>query len=235
MTLRIFETGQAPVPIIEKVKSGVAAAAGMFLLALLTRMLGEHHYPEMLLASMGASAVLLYAVPHSPMAQPWPLIGGHLVSAVVGWTAAYWIGCPVLAAACAVGGAVFVMYWLNCLHPPGAATALLCVLNAATFKSNGFIWGLQVVAANTLLSFFAAWLVNNLFPGRHYPAKIKLRGRRVKLPDGSVLTREDIQWAMAKMDSAVDISEQDLLELCKHALIQAALRNPRFWSGGGAA
>jgi len=74
--------------------------------------------------SMAASAVLLYAVPRSQLAQPWNLVGGHLFSAICGWLSMAYISDPLLAAGVAVGAAIFLMYVLNCLHSPGAATPL---------------------------------------------------------------------------------------------------------------
>ncbi|MFG3757464.1 HPP family protein, partial [Klebsiella pneumoniae] len=75
----------------------------------------------LLVASIGASAVLLFAVPASPLAQPWPIIGGNSVSALVGIVVARAIGDPLLAAAVAAALAIAVMSLARCLHPPGGA------------------------------------------------------------------------------------------------------------------
>ena len=85
---------------------------------------------------MGASAVLVFGAPSSPMAQPWPVLGGHLVSALVGIAFVHAGGPTGLAAALAVGAATAAMFLLRCLHPPGGATALLMVLTGVA--SPGF-------------------------------------------------------------------------------------------------
>jgi len=73
---------------------------------------------------MGASSVLLFAVPASPLAQPWSIVGGNFVSALVGIGCAHWIPDPALAATLAVGLAIIAMFQLRCLHPPGGAMGM---------------------------------------------------------------------------------------------------------------
>lgn len=220
MNLHFFKTGIGAAPLLEKVKSGLAAACGIFILAFTLHILGGQHYPVMLLASMGASAALLFSVPHSPMAQPWSLVGGHLVSALMGWLTIHLIPDPTLAAAVTVGAAVFAMYVLNCLHPPGAATGLVCVLNASAFQAAGGAWLLWIIGSNASILLFSAWLVNRLIPGRHYPAQ-----PTVPVPkplNHPLLTAENIAWALSKMDSSIDVSEEDLLEIYTRAAQHAA-------------
>lgn len=224
MAWHFFKTGMGAAPLAEKVKSGLAAASGIFILALTLHLLGGQHYPGMLLASMGASAALLYAVPHSPMAQPWPLIGGHLVSAFMGWLTIHLIPDPTFAAAVAVGLAVFAMYVLNCLHPPGAATALICVLNATAFEASGGAWLVWIVVSNAGVSLFSAWFVNRWIPGRHYPAQAAVAP---KPPARPTLEAGDIEWALSKMDSSIDVSEEDLLEIYRNAEQHAAQRSTK--------
>jgi len=83
----------------------------------------------LIVASVGAGAVLLFAVPHGVLSQPWPAIGGHLISAIIGVSCVQWIEIPWLAAA--VGLAVLAMHYARCLHPPGGATALVAVIGGA--------------------------------------------------------------------------------------------------------
>lgn len=197
------------VTLIEKVKSGLASAAGIFLLGFALQHLPQLHYPTIMLASMAASAVLLYAAHHSPMAQPWPLIGGHFISAICGWWVAQLIADPVMAAAVAVGFAIFVMSLCHCLHPPGAATALIMVLNYANYRQFGGMWIAHVVMLNALISLLAALIVNNLVPGRRYP----IRKIPPNPPLNQKISRGDIEFALAQMDSVMDVSEDDLLAL----------------------
>ncbi|MGO8755660.1 MAG: HPP family protein [Gallionellaceae bacterium] len=211
-----FKPGFDPVLLGEKIRSGLAALAGVLLLGLALRFLPQAGYPLALMASMAAAAVLLYAVPHSPMAQPWPLVGGNLLSGVIGWACSLLIPDPVLAAACAVGTAVLVMHLLNCLHPPGAATAMIMVLDIGEFHHHGWHWVALTLLANTFISLMLALIINNLIPGRRYPLHHAFVPRR-PLPHmaGSTIEvgAEDIEWALMQMDGVIDVSEEDLLEI----------------------
>ncbi|VEA74072.1 HPP family [Serratia rubidaea] len=79
-------------------------------------------------APMGASAVLLFAVPASPLAQPWSIVGGNLVAALIGVSCGKLIGDPGLACGVAACLAIGVMFKLRCLHPPSGAVALTAIL-----------------------------------------------------------------------------------------------------------
>ncbi|MFD1837338.1 HPP family protein [Paracidovorax cattleyae] len=81
-----------------------------------------------LVAPIGASAVLVFGVPASPLAQPWPVVGGNALSALVGVACAALVPDPALAGALAVALAIALMVRLRCLHPPGGAAALFVVM-----------------------------------------------------------------------------------------------------------
>jgi CBS domain-containing membrane protein len=87
---------------------------------------------------MGASAVLLFAVPLGPLSQPWNFVGGHLISGLIGVTIAQWVPDMVVASTLAVSLAIFVMYVTRCLHPPGGATALTVVAGSYQLQERGF-------------------------------------------------------------------------------------------------
>lgn len=123
-----------------------------------------------LVASMGASAVLLFAVPHGPLSQPWSVFGGHLVSALVGVSCAQMIDQPVLAAALAVGLAIGAMQYLRCIHPPGGATALSAVVGGDAVHQLGFQFVLTPVMLNVTTILLVALLFNAPFAWRRYPA-----------------------------------------------------------------
>lgn len=213
--LASFRPAFDPVPIREKIRSGFAAFMGILLLGLGLRFLpGANGFHLIAFASMAAAAVLLYAAPHSPMAQPWPLVCGNLVSGLIGWSWSLVIADPVLAAACAVGTAVAVMYLLNCLHPPGGATAMIMVLGATQFHQHGWAWAAATVAANTLLSLVLALSINGLLPGRHYPQRHAVVQPK---PQRGEPGAAHIEWALAQMDGVIDVSEEDLLEIYRLA------------------
>jgi CBS-domain-containing membrane protein len=122
-----------------------------------------------LVASMGASAVLLFAVPHGPLSQPWSVFGGHLVSAVVGVACARAIADPALAAAMAVGLAIGAMHYLRCIHPPGGATALSAVVGGNAVHQLGYQFVLTPVLVNVMTILLVALVFNAPFSWRRYP------------------------------------------------------------------
>jgi len=123
----------------------------------------------MLIGSYGASAVLLYGAPQSPLAQPRNLIGGHLFSAVIG-VAAFKLfpDVQVIAAPLAVATAIAVMQITQTLHPPGGATALIAVLGPQPVHDVGWLYPLPVVTG-ALILLAVALLTNNLPGQRRYP------------------------------------------------------------------
>ena len=123
-----------------------------------------------LIAPFGASAVLLYGAPRSPLAQPRNLIGGHVVSAIVGvlcWKLLQ--DFPWLAAALAVSTAIALMHATRTLHPPGGATALFAVIGSDKVHKSGFWYVLTPSMAGSMILLLVALLVNNLASGRRYP------------------------------------------------------------------
>ncbi|MGZ3253432.1 MAG: HPP family protein [Burkholderiaceae bacterium] len=114
----------------EQMRACAGALFGLMLTGLLSySLLGRASATAYLIAPMGASAVLLFCVPASPLAQPWSIIGGNLVSALIGVTCAkLFVDAPLLAAALAGCLAIGAMFSLRCLHPPSGAVALTAVL-----------------------------------------------------------------------------------------------------------
>lgn len=222
-----FKTHTAPISFTEKIRNGLIAGIAILLLGLTLKYLPQPNYPFVMLGSIAASAVLLFAVPHSPMAQPWPLLGGHLISTLAGWLCSQHISDPLLAAGCAVGLAIFLMHYLNCLHPPGASTALTMALFSAQFHPMGLSWVVSIVSVNIGTSFVLALLLNNLIPGRHYPVRhtpqpILRIDTQLKYVQ---LERADIEWALTQMDGVIDISEEDLIDIYKLAIKHARNRD----------
>ncbi|MFP4495647.1 MAG: HPP family protein [Halochromatium sp.] len=125
----------------------------------------------LLIGSFGASAVLLYGAPRSPLAQPRNLLGGHALSALIGVSAWLLLGpvLPWLAAALAVSTAIAAMHLTRTLHPPGGATALIAVIGSEQVHAMGYLFALLPVTLGALLMLLVALLVNNLSSGRRYP------------------------------------------------------------------
>jgi CBS domain-containing membrane protein len=158
-----------------------------------------------LVAPLGASAVLVFAVPASPLAQPWSVIGGNLISASSGLTLGMALGDPVWAASLAVGLAIAVMTFARCLHPPGGACALLCALGAAGPEAWSFIH-LAPIAANVMMLAVTGWAYNNL-TGHRWPHIVL---PAPPAPDQPSHTREDIAATLAGWDELLDVDIDDL-------------------------
>jgi CBS-domain-containing membrane protein len=124
----------------------------------------------MIIGSFGASAVLVYGAPRSPLAQPRNLVGGHIVSAVIGVTAFLWLGSqPWLAAALAVSTSIAVMHLTKTLHPPGGATALIAVIGGSSIHNLGYLYALIPAGLGALVMLIIGLIVNNIPEGRKYP------------------------------------------------------------------
>ena len=125
--------------------------------------------PLLLIGSFGASAVLLYGAPRAPFSQPRNLIGGHLISALVGVACyRYLPDVPVLQAATAVATAIALMMITRTVHPPGGATALIAVIGPDAVHSAG--WGyLFTVLIGALILLLVAVISNNLLERGSYP------------------------------------------------------------------
>ncbi len=124
----------------------------------------------LLIGSLGASAVLIYGAIKSPLAQPRNLLGGHVLSALIGVTAFKLLAPHLwLAAALAVATAIAVMHATKTLHPPGGATALIAVMGGKNIYELGYWYVLIPVGAGALVLLIVALLFNNLAQRRRYP------------------------------------------------------------------
>jgi CBS domain-containing membrane protein len=205
----------------ERWRAAGGAAVGILFAALISRWLaGPGGIGPWMVAPMGASAVLVFCLPASPLAQPWSVIGSSIVSALAGVACARWIPDPALAAAAAVGAAVALMFALRCLHPPGGAMALLAVLTHSTqFDLVAF-----PVLANAVLLVLAG-IVYNSATGRRYP-HTQQRPEPGPAPQGrSHFTPADLDAALAHYNQVLDIPRDDLEALLQEAELAAYRRN----------
>ena len=179
---------------------------------------------------MGATAIILFGMSTSPVAQPWPVFGGYVVACGAGLLASSTISSPLLAAGIAVALTLWLMTTLNCLHPPGGALALLFVLDKKSYMSSTS-HSLALVAANVALLLLCAAIINNLIPGRRYPhrpaaAEPNVHGTHDQPPlKRTDLDHEDLSSAIGAMGSFVDISEDDLARLYALAIDRAFNRH----------
>jgi len=174
-----------------------------------------------LMAPMGASAVLLFAVPASPLARPWAVLGGNALSAAIGVGIALSVPSPVLAAGLAVGAAIAAMSLLRCLHPPGGACALTAVLAAPQTIEEGFLFVLAPVVVNSVLLVIAAIICNRAL-GRSYPHHAHAT-QHPHLParPANLLTEADFDAVLADYGEVLDISRKDLQMLYQELVSRA--------------
>ena len=158
---------QPPVAWTERFRSSCGALVGLMLVLTIAKYLGElSGLDEWLMASLGASALLVFSLPSSPMAQPWAVIAGNTLSALVGITAAKLISEPILAMPIAGASSILAMFIFRCLHPPAAAVALIAILG----HIGSYRYAFFPVMVDSVLLILAGAAYSNL-TGKPYPNK----------------------------------------------------------------
>jgi len=158
----------------EQFWSFVGAFFGIGIIAFLQSYVLDKNDAVFLIASFGASSVLVYGAIQSPLAQPRNLIGGHLISAFIGVTIykllpdIIWLTAPL-----AVALSIVVMQITKTLHPPGGATALIAVIGSQKIKMLGYFYIISPVLAGALILLIVALIFNNITAYRRYPTDKK--------------------------------------------------------------
>jgi len=153
------------VPWLERFRSVFGAFLGLMLVIAVAKYLGETRgIDQWLMASLGASALLVFALPGSPMAQPWAVIAGNVLSALIGVSCAILIPNLLIALPLSVSCSIMGMFILRCLHPPAAAVALIAVLGSITHYRYAFF----PVMVDSMLLVFVGGVYSNV-TGRPYP------------------------------------------------------------------
>ena len=212
----------------ERLRSCTGALVGIATVGVTMRLLpGVPGLVPLLVAPMGASAVLLFAVPASPLAQPWSIIGGNLVAATVGVACAQWIADPVTAAAVAIACAIGGMFMLRCVHPPSGAVALTAVVGGPAIHSLGFSFVLEPIALQSAVLLSAA-LAYHALTGHRYPhggvrpeAKPQAGGAA---PARGGFTRGDLDAVLKRRGEWLDVDPDDLEALVRETEMQAYTR-----------
>lgn len=160
-------------PVRKIIWSTIGAFLGILLIAYLGELWESHDTGSLfLIGSFGASAVLIYGAPLAEFSQPRNLIGGHVLSALVGVTIAFILKENIiLSSALAVSLAIAVMHLTRTLHPPGGASALIAVIGGDSVQDLGYWYVLSPVLVGAFLMLLVALFVNNMSidPKRHYP------------------------------------------------------------------
>lgn len=221
--LRSLSPRMAGDNIRERLIACVGALVGIGLTGVISGWVAGAQSWPFLVAPLGASAVLLFAVPASPLAQPWSIIGGNTISALAGIVIAHLVPAPVLAAPLAVAVAIAAMAVLRCLHPPGGAASLLAVLGGPASAASGFGFMLMPVALNSLVLVLLGVVFHRL-SGHAYPHRPKPVPPMLIAPQ---IGAADIDAALAELGEPFDISREDLLRLLRRAELAASQRLKR--------
>ncbi|KQZ13944.1 hypothetical protein ASD44_07545 [Mesorhizobium sp. Root554] len=230
MALRLFVPILAGATLRERLFACLGAVIGIAFTGAVCSLImkGSYHTP-LIVAPMGASAVLLFAVPASPLAQPWSIIGGNTISAFVGVVVAYFVRDPVLASGLAVGIAIGAMSFTRSLHPPGGAAALTAALATPAVIDAGFLFPFVPVAINSVL-LVGVGLVFHKLGKRNYPHVVQTVASTHGTADRPAQLRvgfqpEDIDTALAAIDETFDIDRKDLDRLVRQVELQALVRS----------
>ena len=147
---------------------------GIGLIGLMNSRHLKAHDNMFLIGSFGASSVLIYGIINSPFSQPRNLIGGHLISAIIGVTIhklipqELWLSCAL-----SVSMSIVLMQITKTLHPPGGATALIACIGSEKIQSLGYFYVLSPVLSGVLILLCVALVFNNLTEHREYPSNKK--------------------------------------------------------------
>lgn len=234
---RLLAIEQAPVSHAEKLVSALGGFIAILGVIQVSGLFVDPQDATLLVASMGASSVLLFAVPHGTLSQPWAVLGGHLVSALVGVSCAQVLGTTALAAAGAVGLAIGAMYYLRCIHPPGGATALVAVVGDDAVQALGYQFLITPVLLNVIVIVAVAVGFNYLFAWRRYPVWLQQAQQtdEIRPDERGEISHGDFVYALSELDSYIDISEYELLriyELATHRSRSRHLRQQTVRLGG---
>ncbi|MDB5889127.1 MAG: hypothetical protein JWM03_1999 [Rhodocyclales bacterium] len=214
---------------LERMRACAGSLLGILVTALISHKVLGAQASLWLIAPMGASAVLLFAVPSSPLAQPWSIMGGNFVAAVVGVSCWYALRDPLLAASAAIAIAIGCMLALRCLHPPSGAVALTAVLGGPPIHDLGMRFVLNPVMLNSACLLAMAILYNR-FTGRNYPHRASAltaaqkRARDTPAEERLGFTVGDLDNVLREYNQVIDISRDDLQSLFMQAEVQAYRR-----------
>ena len=219
MWLRSFVPAAVAVDAKERWRAVLGAASGILVTALMGRLLASV-FPAgtWLVAPLGASAVLVFAAPASPLAQPWAVVGGNTVSAITGVLCSLLIPDVALASAVAVAVAITLMLFLRCLHPPGGAMALLAVLVHASHGQ----FACWPAIINSLLLVMVGVLYNT-YTGRRYP-HMQVAPKSAQSEPGARFSSRDLDAVLSRYNQVLDVSRDDLEALLHAAELESYRR-----------
>lgn len=212
----------------ERLRACIGAFLGIILTSVVTyNIIGASSAFPFLMAPIGASAVLLFAVPASPLAQPWSIIGGNITAAAVGVSCAVLIHDTAIAAAFALSISIALMFALRCLHPPSGAVALSAVLGGPAIDALGYGFVVFPVAVNSFILLMVALIYNNA-TRRTYPHPV-IKSSESGLKDIPAemrfgFTTDDLNQVLKEYNQIIDVSRDDLQVLLQQTEMHAYRR-----------
>ena len=219
--LNFLKPNYKVLPLKERLYSGFGALCGLAISSLISwYVLGGMNV--WYIAPMGASSVLLFAIPSSPLAQPWNVVVGNTLAGMIGVACSQFLPDLTSAFSVAVGLAIFIMMTTDSLHPPSGAVAITAVLGGEAVHRLGFHFVLYPVLLNSVLLLLFAVFFNRLI-GRHYPitAHVNERSKDPTPTQKVSIQPKDIEYALEQHTELLDISQYDLekiiLEAQEHA------------------
>lgn len=225
--VRAFGPAAARVPWTEAVRAGLGAlvglgVAGLFLLSPSI----DLQQGLFLMAPFGASSVLLFAVPNSPLAQPWSAIAGNIVAAVVAITVCMLVHDPVLKVAVAVCAAIAAMILCRALHPPGGAVAMTAALNPELVDKLGYYYAIAPVGVGTcalvVIAIAYAYLTGRRYPFRQFDEASKHATHDRNPGERLGLSQDELADILSQYRQSFNLGVEDLARLIGAAEIQAA-------------
>lgn len=202
----------------DKFLSGFGGAVAVFCVFWMTQQFEQSvHLHLPLVASFGATAVLLFASPRMAYSQPWNVIGGHVISAFVGVAVYKVLPQPIMGASISVGLAITLMYFLKCIHPPGGATSIIPFLSADAIVEYGFWFVLMPIGLGAVVIVLIAIAFNYPFKYRRYPGALGKQELQKTIENQTYtdISHADFVTVLSEVETYADISEEDLLELYK--------------------
>lgn len=211
---------------VEAVRAGVGAVVGLGVSGLLVLSPAvDLHLGLYLIAPFGATSVLLFAVPNSPLAQPWSAVVGNFMAALVGVAVSLMIADPVLRIALAVGLAITAMILCRAVHPPAGAVSMTAAMSPNAVHHLGFWFALSPVATGTVslvvLAALYARLTGRRYPFRQFDEPNRHGTHDAAPPERLGLTEEELTGILDRYRQSLNLGVEDLARLIGAAELQA--------------
>jgi CBS domain-containing membrane protein len=215
----------------EKLKACVGALMGILLTGVLSQYAAQHilHSSALwLIAPVGASSILLFAMPSSPFSKPWSIVGGNLISSLVGVSAAQCLGTDLTAGAIAVFISIYLMFTLRCVHPPSGAVALMCVIGGESITGMGYQFVISPLLINSLIMVICSLSFHQIIRLIEQRTDHKHQHKRAhSLTDHHPThhAQSDLESVLMERNEVLDISLEDLESIFEQTQIKAFNRH----------